>query len=596
MEFFSSAGNRTTVLSLLLALLTVLVYNGSAHNDFVSFDDPAYITANTYVRAGLTWSTVKWAFRSTEQANWHPITWISHAFDYQLFHGNPAGHHYMSVLLHACTAILLFLFLQASTGFIWRSSFVAALFAIHPINVESVAWAAERKNVLCMFFFVLLLFAYRWYAQHPGWKRYALVTVLFAIGLMSKPMLVTAPFGLLLLDYWPLQRTCETAWPRLILEKLPLMAMAVASSVVTVIAQRADGAIHSSDFTLFNRIQNALVSYVRYVGKAVWPCDLASFYPHPQHLPAWQVALAALFLISVTGAVLLFHRAHPYLIVGWLWFVGTMVPVIGLVQAGEQGMADRYAYLPFVGLFVLMVWGLAELAAKHRVTATYLAVAAICVLSALAVVTHNQIRYWKNTRTLWEHTLSITDHNYVAEASLGAELIAEGDIQGAMTHLQAGIAINPRDPFSRLDLGVCEKRMGHVNEAVAQYQAALNLAQDDSLKRAAYRNLGSIYRIQKQYDLAGRNFQAALQILPDDIVALTGLGLIAEKNRRSDEAVDYFFRATKSQPSDSQYLLLARALAQAGRQQESQAAMARAQMMSQNWDATVERVDHLLQE
>jgi Tfp pilus assembly protein PilF len=363
-----------------------------------------------------------------------------------------------------------------------------------------------------------------------------------------------------------------------------------------MIAQRVAGAIHSGDFTFSNRLQNALVSYMRYAGKAIWPSDLASFYPHPQHLPALQIVFAALFLISVTGAVLLFHRAHPYLMIGWLWFVGTMVPVIGLVQAGEQGMADRYAYLPFVGLFLLIVWGLAECAEKHKIAATYLAVAAICLLSALAVVTHKQIGYWKNTRTLWEHTLSITDHNHVAEASLGAELIAEGDIQGAMTHLQAGIAINPRDPFSRLDLGVCEKRLGHVNEAIAQYQAALNLAQDDSLKRAAYRNLGSIYRIQKQYDLASKNFRAALQILPDDIVALTGLGLIAEKTRQSNDAVDYFSRATKSQPGDSQYLLLARALAQAGRPQESQAAMARAQMMSQSWDATVQGVDRLLRE
>ena len=596
MEFFSSAGNRTTVLSLLLALLTVLTYNSTAHNDFVSFDDPAYITANSHIRAGLTWTTVKWAFRSTEQANWHPATWISHALDYQLFHANPVGHHYMSVLLHAATTILLFLFLQVATGFIWRSSLVAALFAIHPLNVESVAWASERKNVLCMFFFLLMLLAYHWYAQRPDWKRYLLVTVLFAMGLMSKPMLVTAPFVLLLLDYWPLQRTRETAWPRLALEKLPLLAIAAVSSVVTLIVQRVAGAIHSGDFTPSNRLQNALVSYMRYVGKAIWPSDLASFYPHPRHLPGWQVALAALFIISATGAVLLFRRERPYLAFGWFWFVGTMVPVIGLVQAGEQGMADRYTYLPFVGLFLLIVWGLAEFAEKYKIDATYLAVTGICVLAALAFVTHKQIGFWKNTRTLWEHTLSITDHNYVAEASLGAELISEGDIQGAMTHLQAGIAINPRDPFSRLDLGVCEKRLGHVNEAVAQYQAALSLAQDDSLKRAAYRNLGSIYRIQKQYDLATRNYESALQILPDDLVALTGLGLIVHKTGNAAQAVDYFARAAKSQPSDVQYLLLARALAEAGRQQDSQAALARAQTMSQNWDATVQGVDRLLQE
>ncbi|MGA2237340.1 MAG: tetratricopeptide repeat protein [Terriglobales bacterium] len=593
---FSSAGNRRAVLSLLLILLTLGAYNPAAYNDFVSFDDPAYVTSNPHVRAGLTWDTVKWAFRSTEQANWHPLTWLSHALDCQFFHLNPAGHHYTNVLLHAATAVLLFLFLQAATGFAWRSAMVAALFAIHPVNVESVAWAAERKNVLCMFFFVLMLLAYRWYAQRPGWKRYSLVALLFAMGLMSKPMLVTVPFLLLLLDYWPMGRTKEHSLGRLVAEKLPLLAMSAASSVVTIIAQEADGAIHSSDFTLSNRLQNAILSYARYVGKAIWPSDLAAFYPHRQHLPAWQVALAALLLVSITSAVLLFGRKQQYLAVGWFWFLGAMVPVIGLVQAGEQGMADRYAYLPFVGLFLAIIWAFSEWAREHRISAMYIAVTAFCVLGALMAVTHKQIGYWKNTRSLWAHTLSITDDNYVAEASMGAELVAEGEIQEAIKHLEAGIAINPRDPFSWLDLGVCEKRLGNVDQAVEDYEAALRLASDPSLRRAAYRNLGSIYRIQKDYVRASRSYESVLQILPDDFVGLTGLGLIAQKTGDLPHAIDYYSQAVKTEPSDAEYLLLGQALAKAGRASEAQAAYAQAHKISSDWNATERAVDHLLQE
>jgi len=589
---FSSAGNRRAVLSLLLILLTLGAYNPAAYNDFVSFDDPAYVTSNPHVRAGLTWDTVKWAFRSTEQANWHPLTWLSHALDCQFFHLNPAGHHYTNVLLHAATAVLLFLFLQAATGFAWRSAMVAALFAIHPVNVESVAWAAERKNVLCMFFFVLMLLAYRWYAQRPGWKRYSLVALLFAMGLMSKPMLVTVPFLLLLLDYWPMGRTKEHSLGRLVAEKLPLLAMSAASSVVTIIAQEADGAIHSSDFTLSNRLQNAILSYARYVGKAIWPSDLAAFYPHRQHLPAWQVALAALLLVSITSAVLLFGRKQQYLAVGWFWFLGAMVPVIGLVQAGEQGMADRYAYLPFLAI----IWAFSEWAREHRISAMYIAVTAFCVLGALMAVTHKQIGYWKNTRSLWAHTLSITDDNYVAEASMGAELVAEGEIQEAIKHLEAGIAINPRDPFSWLDLGVCEKRLGNVDQAVEDYEAALRLASDPSLRRAAYRNLGSIYRIQKDYVRASRSYESVLQILPDDFVGLTGLGLIAQKTGDLPHAIDYYSQAVKTEPSDAEYLLLGQALAKAGRASEAQAAYAQAHKISSDWNATERAVDHLLQE
>ena len=592
-KFFSDPRHLTAVLSLLIFLLTLIVYNPVLRNGFVSFDDPEYITANPHITAGLSWDTVKWAFRSTEQANWHPITWLSHALDWQLFHQNAAGHHYMSVLLHALTSVLLFLFLQAATGFVWRSAAVATLFAIHPVNVESVAWAAERKSVLSMLFFVLMLIAYRWYAQNPEWKRYGLVALLFAMGLMSKPMLVTAPFLLLLLDYWPLERTKTVSTLRLALEKLPLFAMSAASCVVTMIAQRASSAIHSGDFALSDRLENAIVCYAHYIRNTVWPPNLASFYPHPEHLPLWQVTTSLALLIALT-TIALWRQQQRYLIVGWLWFMGSLVPMIGVVQAGEQAMADRYAYLPFVGLFVAIIWVLCD-SAKRPVKHS-LAVAGCGTVVVLSLMTCKQIEYWKDTKTLWTHTLSVTSRNPVAESSLGAELIAEGDVQGAITHLKAGIEINPRDPFSHLDLGVCEKQLGNIPLAIGEYQTALRLASDSSLRRAAYRNLGAAYRIEGDYARARSNYEEALQILPNDAVALTGLGLVAIRSGDSYSAVGYFSQAVKAMPSDTGYLLLARALAGSGHQQESQTAYEKAQRLSPNLSSAAHMVDRLLQQ
>ena len=611
---FSSAGNRRTVLSLVLMLLTLLAYNPAAHNDFVDFDDPAYVTGNQHVRAGLTWDTVKWAFRSTEQANWHPLTWLSHAADYQLFHLKPAGHHYMSVLLHGLNVVLLFLFLEAATGMAWRSAVVAALFAVHPINVQSVAWASERKNVLCMLFFVLTLLAYRWYAQNPSVQRYGLVGLLFVLGLMSKPMVITLPFVLLLLDYWPLGRTSPArvspdvkgggagtpappriSWTRLVVEKLPLLALSATSAVITMVAQKAGGAIHN-EYPFWDRLLNAIVSYARYVEKAIWPSRLAAFYPHPDHsLPAWQVATSALLLVSITATVLMLRKKR-YLAVGWFWYLGTMVPVIGLVQAGEQGMADRYAYIPFVGLFIAGIWGIADWAGARRIPAIYLALAASVAIAGFSVAAHAQLGYWKNTEVLWSHTLSVTQGNFVAHDSLGAELINQGKLQEAMAHFEAAAAINPRDAFSQLDLGVCEKRQGNIKGAVERYETALRLSADSSLRATAFGNLGSIYRAAGDYVQARENYDSALRLLPDNKFALIGLGLIAQKTGDLAHAVDYYAQAVKADPSDAEYLLLAQALAKAGRASEAQAAYSQAQKISRDWNATEQAVNHLLQE
>jgi tetratricopeptide (TPR) repeat protein len=600
---FSSAGNRRTVLSLALMLLTLGVYNPAVNNDFVSFDDPAYVTGNRHVRAGLTWNTVKWAFRSTEQANWHPLTWLSHAADYQLFHLRAAGHHYVSVLLHALIVVLLFLFLEAATGLAWRSAVVAALFAVHPINVQSVAWAAERKNVLCMLFFVLTLPAYRWYAQNPSVQRYGVVGLLFVLGLMSKPMVITLPFVLLLLDYWPLGRTSTPSatqsqartWTRLVWEKVPLFALSAASAVITMVAQKAGGAMHN-EYPFWDRLLNAIVSYARYVEKAIWPSRLAAFYPHPDHsLPTWQVATSALLLLSITATVLML-RKKPYLAVGWFWYLGTMVPVIGLVQVGEQGMADRYAYIPFVGLFIAAIWGIADWARARRIPAIYPALAASMAIAGFSVAAHAQIGYWKNSVTLWSHALSVTQGNFVAEDSLGAELMDRGRFQEARAHFQDAAAINPRDAFSQLNLGVCEKRQGNIQGAVERYETALRLSADTSLRATAFGNLGSIYRAAGDYAHARENYDSSLRLLPDNKFALIGLGLIAQKTGDLAHAVDYYTQAVKAEPSDAEYLLLAQALAKAGRASEAQAVYGQAQTISRDWSATEQAVNHLLQE
>jgi len=593
-ELFHSEGNRRALLSLLITLLPLVAYNPAAHNDFVSFDDPAYVTGNPHVQAGLKWSTVKWAFHTTESANWHPVTWISHALDCQLFQGRAAGHHYVSVLLHAICALLLFLFLDSVTGRPWRSAVVAALFAIHPLNVESVAWISERKSVLCMLFFMLALLAYRWYTQQPDWKRYSLIALLFALALMSKPMAITLPFVLLLLDYWPLQREKQTSWVRLVYEKVPLLALSTASAVITIVVQKQGGAIHGK-YSLLNRALNAVVSYVWYLEKAIWPSHLTAFYPHPDRVSVWQATLALVVLLLITAGVFM-AKEMRYLTIGWFWFLGTMVPVIGLVQVGEQAMADRYAYIPFVGLFVAVVWSISDWAQARGVSKVYPALLGAAVILGFCVSTEAQIGYWRNTVSLWSHALTINDRNTMAHDSIGAELINEGRIQEAISHFQASAAIDPSDAFSQLDLGICDKLQGRPQAAAQHYTAALGLSTDPSLRATALGNLGSIYRAAGDFPRARQSYESALSLLPGNKYAWIGLGLIAQKEGDLAHASEYYSQAVKVEAGGPEYLLLAQALSKAGRRQEAQAAYAQAQTLSRNWDATVGAVNHLLQE
>ncbi|HKU28283.1 MAG TPA: tetratricopeptide repeat protein [Candidatus Sulfotelmatobacter sp.] len=605
---FDSPEKRRFVVSLLLAVLGLAVYNPATRMGFVNFDDPGYITSNRNVQAGLSWETVKWAFSTTEQANWHPLTWMSHALDCQLFHLRAAGHHYDNVLLHVACVVLLFLFLEWTTGRVGTSASVASLFAVHPINIESVAWISERKNVLCTLFFLLGLYAYAWYSRKPGWKRYTAVLSSFALALMSKPMAVTFPCVLLLLDYWPLQRMRplysdktnslspergRSLWS-LILEKIPLLALSVASAVITVLAQKAGGAMREQ-YGLTLRVENAIISYARYLGKAFWPSHLAVMYPFPRNgVPVWQTLVATAILFSISAAVLL-ARKH-YLTAGWLWFLGTLVPVIGLVQVGEQAMADRYAYIPFVGLFIAVVWGVAELLGPLRKGSLYLGAMAVFTTGVLAVVAQAQMKYWESTTALWSHALQVTGANFVAEDNLGAELIKEGDISGARAHFQAAININAEDPFSQLNIGVCDKKLGNAQSAAQHYQAALKLSLEPNLRLTAFSNLGSLYRMSHDYEAARTNYAAALRINPDSAMPLIGMGLIAQKTGDAAGAANYYSRGLAREPSDVGYVLLARALEAAGRKPESASALEQAQKLASDFGAAQNEATRLLNE
>jgi tetratricopeptide (TPR) repeat protein len=608
-ELFQSSRKRSLLLCLLLTVVVLVFYNSVVHNGFI-YDDDGYITGNPHVRAGLTWATVKWAFTTYEQANWHPLTWLSHALDCELFGLNPAGPHYANVLLHAANVILLFLLLQSATGFRWRSLMVAALFALHPINVESVAWAAERKNVLSMMFFLLALYAYGGYARRPGLRRYAVVACFFALALLSKPQVITFPFLLLLWDYWPLCRIGAPADPGsvaqggnlprswsgwLVLEKLPLLLLSAASAVVTMKAQKAGGAVQTfSQYSLPLRLETAMVSYVRYLEKALWPSKLVALYPHSTHLyPAWQVGAAVLVLMLVTALVLR-ARDQRYLAVGWFWFLGSLLPMIGLVQVGFQAMADRHAYLPFVGLFLMWTWLAADWAKTYQLRAAWLAIPAVCYVLVLGALTYRQVGYWHDTSSFWQRTLALTQDNYVAEDNLGEFLFSQGRTEEAAAHFRAALAIRPDGLTANLNLGAYEDRRGHLPAAIERYQMVAGHAGDVGMRATAYGSLGFIYRQMGQSMKAKQCFETALQVAPGRARATIGLGLIAQDNGDLAEAIRQYSRAVSVQSSDVAYLLLAQALRQQGHSDEAEAIYERLSRFSPNLPEAREEAKTLL--
>lgn len=604
MGLFSSPEKRNVIVCLILVVATLALYNPVNRHPFVNYDDDRYVTENPHVQNGLNWDTITWAFTAQEQGNWHPLTWLSHALDYQLFHLNPTGHHFTSLLIHTANAALLFLLLMYATGRLGPSLFVAALFALHPINVESVAWVAERKNVLSTFFFFAALAAYCWYAQKPDWRRYLAFGGLFALGLMSKPMVITLPFVLLLLDYWPLNRIqgsparampiTQAPLSRLVAEKLPLLVLSAASAAITMQAQRAGGAMRSpAQFSLGVRLQNAVVAYATYLWKMMWPSHLAPLYPHPgDSLAGWQVATCALVLLAVTVAVLRF-RSKRYLVTGWLWFLGTLVPVMGLVQVGDQAMADRYAYIPLVGIFVMIAWEAADLADSLQIGLGARMIPAACVLLTLSFATNRQLGYWSSNHDLWTHALAVTDKNFVAQDNLGGALLLLGKPDEAYSHFQAAAEINPSDPMSHSNLGAYLQEHGKLREAMAEYDRTIGLTSDAGLLAATYANLGTAYRKLGEDDEARDSYDQALRLNPNQSNAYLGLGQLLEKQNQLDEAIHNYSKAVKLRPTDTGFLLLGHALEIAGRRPEALSAYQSALNVSPEMPEARQAVDAL---
>ncbi|HKD83827.1 MAG TPA: hypothetical protein VKB58_03680 [Terriglobales bacterium] len=492
------------MLALIVAVL--VVYAPVKTYPFIVLDDLVYIVWNSHLHE-LNWDTVRWSFTAFHAANWQPLSWLSHALDYHFFLLDAGRHHETNMLLHAVNAVLLFWVLSRATGYLGRSCVVAGLFALHPINVESVAWVAERKNLLSMFFFLLALGAYGWYARRPQLPRYLVVAALFALGLMSKAQIITLPLVLLLWDYWPLGRmfppseqhsssaaAAESASHRtfawLVAEKLPLMALSAGSAILTVKAQiAADTMIGTVNrFSFASRLGNALIAYARYLGKAIWPTHLAFFYPHTRSSPpAWQVAGASVLLV-ITTALVLINRQRRYLVMGWFWFLGTLIPMIGLVQVGSQAMADRYAYLPFIGLFIAATWGLAEWTEPWPLAKIWLPVGSIAVLAFLSLATRRQLSYWSDDLTLWEHSSEVVKDNWMAENSIGEDLLRKGDREAAIPHFRAAAAMEPLALFPHYHIGIYEEEHQHPHEALQQLQEVMELTQPYATQTAAMRS------------------------------------------------------------------------------------------------------------
>ena len=574
----------------LLALVTLGAFARLSSFEFVNYDDPDYVTSNPHVKAGLSWAQVVWAFTTGHASNWHPLTWLSHILDWTLFGDHPAGHHLVSVALHIVNTILVFLVFRRMTGALWRSAMLAALFGLHPMHVESVAWVSERKDVLSGLFFLLTLGAYARYVEVAGkysvfsvqyseragavavrradvLRWYVVTIILFALGLMSKPMLVTVPFVLLLLDYWPLSRNAESAtksweakgleqrnrlgcWGMLLLEKVPFLLLSLASSVVTFMVQRKGGAV-STSISLAGRIANAVVSYARYVGKLLCPMNLSVLYPHPGHWGADAIIGSSFFLLALFIVVFLLARGRRYLPVGWLWFVGMLVPAIGLVQVGIQSMADRYSYLPSIGLFVALVWGIAEFAdRKIRASARgiILATASALALLVCARITVQQTGFWRNSESLFRRATQVTKNNYLAYNNLGFYLSGKGKIREAMENYEKALQIDPNYEDALNNIGFALAGLKRHQEAIPYYEKALRIKPKHA---EVHNNLGNALAETGKIEEAITHYRVVLEQVPDHADAHNNLGIALAMQGKLDEAMTHFRLAIHFKPSDA---------------------------------------------
>jgi len=484
--------HRDMLVCLFLIISTAAVYWQVRDFQFVNFDDDKYIYQNRHVQEGLTLESITWAFTTIHAKNWHPLTWLSHMLDCKIYGNNPGGHHYTNLLFHIANTLLLFLVFRKMTGCLWQSAFIAALFALHPLHVESVAWVSERKDVLSTFFWMLTMWSYIWYVEHPIVHRYLLVVLLLALGLMSKPMLVTLPFVLLLLDFYPLNRfkfqlsdnsansRQKSNTFRLILEKIPLFILVAMASAVTFYAQKKGGAVRSLEiYPIKVRIANAMVSYVKYIGNMVYPSDLTVLYPHPGLLPWWKISFACLLLASISFLAIRTAKQKPYFAMGWLWYLGTLIPVIGLVQVGKQSMADRYTYVPLIGIFIIIAWGVPEFMAKWRYRKICLTMSGTVVITILMAMTWKQVGYWRNSITLFEHPLKITSNNYLPHNNLGCALDKRGHTAEAMEHYLQALQIKPDFWNAHYNLAVDLFRVGDIDGAIDHFRKAVQLKPDN---------------------------------------------------------------------------------------------------------------------
>jgi tetratricopeptide (TPR) repeat protein len=560
---------QVPVVCLVLAAITFAVFGQTLTHEFVDYDDETYVYDNPMVARGLTLKGIAWAFTSNHAANWHPLTWLSHMLDCQLYGLHPGGHHLTNVILHTATVIALFLILRQMTGAFWRSAFVACVFAIHPLRVESVAWVAERKDVLSGLFFMLTIGAYVRYARRP-WSlvRYGLVVLLFAMGLMCKPMLVTLPLVLLLLDYWPLRRVEPRKFSGLVMEKLPLLALSAASCVATVLAQT--GVIQPSEsFSLPMRLGNALASSMIYLGQMVYPSGLAAFYPYPQNgLPPWEVALAGTLLAGVSVVAWAERWTRPWLLMGWVWYLVMLLPVVGIIQVGRQAHADRYTYLPQIGIYVAVTWLAAEWGVKWRVGQAALVGLMTAVLAVLMVCAWKQTECWKDNETLWTHALACTTDDFVAHFKLGNVLMQKGKVDEAILHFQNTVQIRPAFAQAQNNLGGLLLQKGQVDEAIPHLQMALQINPNYG---KAHINLANAFMQKGREDQAIVHFQNALQIDPANMEVQNNLAWLlatsAQASLRNGRKAVELARQANARTSGNNLLLLntlAAALAEAG--------------------------------
>jgi protein O-mannosyl-transferase len=542
-RLFSEKYQGIAALFLLTAVVLVLYWPVTGY-DFIAMDDNLYLLENPDIQKGFSWQGISWSMTTFYTTIWHPLTWLSLLADYELYGFNAAGYHVSNLLLHILNTLFLFLLLRRMTGETWKCLIVAALFAVHPLNIESVAWIAERKNVLSTFFWIMTLFAYVRYTERPGWARYLQAVFLFALGLMAKPMLVTLPLMFILLDYWPLRRLAPVnrwgeegladsvhygpvLW-RLLKEKFPFLLLSFCSVLITLYVAKIGGQVQSTaDFPIAGRIGNALIAYVSYLDKMIWPVDLAIFYPYPTGRPVWKFAAALLFLIAVTVFALLKRRTIPYLVTGWFWYLISLLPVIGIVQVGFQSLANRYAYVPLMGIFVIIAWGVPELL-KTQISRRYLTAAGVALILIFSFSTWAQLPHWRNSETVFNYALRVTEDNFIAQCGMGDVWQSRGVFQIARLHYQEALRIKPAYAEARSNLAIILMKEGRIAEAEAEFREALKYKPGLA---EAHNNLGAVLVLQKKFPEAAAHFSRALELKPGYVTAKGNLAQLVKDGK-----------------------------------------------------------------